>query len=456
MWPDRTPHPAMHEVKYVYQPIKFSLKEGILKITNTHFYQTTQGLEFRWAVLGDGFELDSGVLSVPQIAPQSSYSVEWKSGPWYSSWTSSISDEIFLTINAKLLDSTRWVEAGHIVSSTQLQLPSKRESGPNVISPKDDILRTESYGDLIKIIPKDGNEIVFNNSTGLIESWKVQGTLVMNKGILPCFWRAPTDNDKGGAWDESYLTRWKAALLDDIVSVAKNVSIQKTEHRVDISTTVLGIPSPIKNSDPKESDIIFTVNMNYTIYGSGDIIIEINVYPRSNLPPLPRVGVEFHLDKSMDRVKWYGKGPFECYPDRKAAAQIAIHEKSVGEMHVPYIVPGECGGRADVRWLTLQNKDGVGIYASIYGSSPPMQMSASYYSTAELDRATHKEDLVEGDDIEVHLDHKHMGIGGDDSWTPCVHDKYLVPPVPYTFSLRLSPVTAPDSGPLLYKAQQQS
>lgn len=456
MWPDRTPHPAMHEVKNVYQPIKFSLKEGILKITNTHFYQTTQGLEFRWGVLGDGFELDSGVLSVPRIAPQSSYSMEWKSGPWYSSWTSSISDEIFLTINAKLLDSTRWVEAGHIVSSTQLQLPSNREPGPYVISPKDDILRTESLGDLTKIIPKDGNEIVFNSSTGLIESWKVQGKLVMNKGILPCFWRAPTDNDKGGAWDESYLTRWKAALLDDVVFVTKNFSIQKTEHRVDISTIVLGIPSPIKDSNPKKSDIIFTVNMNYAIYGSGDIIIEISIDPRSNLPTLPRVGVEFHLDKTMDRVKWYGKGPFECYPDRKAAAQIAIHEKSVGEMHVPYIVPGECGGRADVRWLTLQNKDGIGIYASIYGSSPPMQMSASYYSTAELDRATHKEDLVEGDDIEVHLDHKHMGIGGDDSWTPCVHDKYLVPPVPYTFSLRLSPVTAPDSGPLLYKAQRQS
>jgi beta-galactosidase len=30
-----------------------------------------------------------------------------------------------------------------------------------------------------------------------------------------------------------------------------------------------------------------------------------------------------------------------------------------------------------------------------------MQMSASYYSTAELDRATHHEELVQGNDIEV-------------------------------------------------------
>lgn len=454
-WPDRTPHPAMHEIKYVYQPIKFSLKEGVLKIKNTHFYETTHGLEFLWAVFGDGVELGSGVLSVPQIGPQNSYSIEWKSGPWYSSWTSSVAEEILLTIDAKLLHSTRWVESGHIVSSKQLQLPSKREPRPHIITPNGAVLCIEDHGDVIKIIPKDSSEILFNISTGLIESWKVQGTPVMSRGVLPCFWRAPIDNDKGG-WDQSYLSRWKAALLDDIVYITQNCCIQnKTDHYLDISAVFLGIPSAKKSSEPKESDIIFTVNMNYIIYGSGDIIIETSVNPCSDLPPVPRVGVEFHLDKAMDQVRWYGKGPFECYPDRKAAAQVAIYENTVGEMHVPYIVPGECGGRADVRWLTLQSKDGIGIYASIYGSSPPMQMSASYYSTAELGRATHMEDLVEGDDIEVHLDHKHMGIGGDDSWSPCVHEKYLVPPVPYKFSLRLSPVTAANSGPLLYKTQQQ-
>ena len=70
-------------------------------------------------------------------------------------------------------------------------------------------------------------------------------------------------------------------------------------------------------------------------------------------------------------------------------------------MHIPYIVPGESLGRADVRWATFENKDGFGIYSSRYGSSPPMQMSVSYYSTSELDRAMHNEDLIGGDSIEV-------------------------------------------------------
>ncbi|KAK9283159.1 hypothetical protein L1049_011390 [Liquidambar formosana] len=135
---------------------------------------------------------------------------------------------------------------------------------------------------------------------------------------------------------------------------------------------------------------------------------------------------------------------------------MGVYEQNVGDMHVPYIVPGECSGRADVRWVTFQNNDGFGIFASIYGSSPPMQMSASYYTTAELDRATHNEELIKGDNIEVHLDHKHMGLAGDDSWSPCVHDKYLIPAVPYSFSIRLCPITSATSCHDIYKSQLQN
>lgn len=61
----------------------------------------------------------------------------------------------------------------------------------------------------------------------------------------------------------------------------------------------------------------------------------------------------------------------------------------------------------DVRWVALQNTDGFGLFASVYGESPPMQMSASYYGTTELDRATLNHKLVKGDDIEVCL-HLHL------------------------------------------------
>jgi beta-galactosidase len=103
-----------------------------LQITSTHFFQTTQGLEFSWATQGDGYEIGSGILSLPLIEPQSSYELEWESGPWYPLLASSFAEEIFLTITTTLLHSTRWVEAGHVVSSSQVQLPTTRKILPHV------------------------------------------------------------------------------------------------------------------------------------------------------------------------------------------------------------------------------------------------------------------------------------------------------------------------------------
>ncbi|XP_077218158.1 glycoside hydrolase family 2 protein [Tasmannia lanceolata] len=463
-WPDRTPHPAINEVKYVYQPIKVSFSKNIIKIANAQFFETTQAIEFSWILIGDGCNLGSGILSLPVIEPQSSYDIEWESAPWYSLWTASSAAEAFLTITGKLLNSNRWAKARHVITSNQICLPSKREILPHVIKMNENvILLTECLGDTITVGREHVWEIKVNTQTGMIESWKVGGSPVLQKGILPCIWRAPTDNDKGGD-SNSYATKWKAAFLDNLLFHTESCSLQKLKnHVVQIAVLYFGIPKDQENSFLKsegvdggvidQSSVICKVDVNYLIYGSGDVIIDCNVHPNTDLPPLPRVGVEFHLDKSLDQIKWYGKGPFECYPDRKEAAQVGVYEQTVADMHVPYIVPGESSGRADVRWVAFQNSNGFGLFASMYGGSPPMQMNASYYSTAELDRATHNEDLVKGDDIEVHLDHKHMGVGGDDSWSPCVHDQYLIPPVPYSFSMRLCPLNGSTSCYDVYRYQ---
>ncbi|KVI08504.1 Beta galactosidase small chain/ domain 5 [Cynara cardunculus var. scolymus] len=423
---------CLNEVKYVYQPIKVSFTNNIIKITNTNFYQTTQEVEFNWVIEGDGCKLESGILHLPTLDPQSSYDIKWDSGPWYPSWTSSSAAETFLTITASLLQPTRWLQSGHVLKMKEITLDW-------------DIV------DHNLTIRQNFSEITFNNQSGAIESWMVEGVPVMVKGVTPCFWRAPTDNDKGGEAN-SYLSKWKAANLDNVSFVKESSTIEKiSDHLLEVSIVYNGFSKGGENDDSvsgtEGSNILFKVDMKYSFHGSGDVVLACYAKPRSDLPPLPRVGVEFHLEKSISNIKWYGRGPFECYPDRKAAANVGLFEKKVDEMHVPYIVPGECSGRADVRWVTFQNDRGSGIYASIYSGSPPMQMNASYYSTKELDRATHNEELV-------HLDHKHMGIGGDDSWSPCVHDKYMVPSsAPYTFFISFFPLTAATSPHDIYKAQ---
>ncbi|KAG9456219.1 hypothetical protein H6P81_000727 [Aristolochia fimbriata] len=460
MWPDRTPHPVVNEVKFVYRPIKVFLKDNVLKIFNGHFFESTQGLEFAWLIQGDGIDLASGILSLPIVSPQGSYDINLESSPWSYIWETCSASEVFLTITAKLTQSTRWVSAGHIVAYTQVSLPAKSERLCQVVKMDENTkLQVHHAGDIVAVSREDKWEIKINLLLGTIDSWRANGCPIMCKGIFPCFWRAPTDNDKGGGI-ESYASKWKAAGIDNIHFHCESCIIQnQTSHLVQFTSVHIGIPKDKKDfiiassGEKDESLIICKVEANYSMYESGDVIVKYSVHPSAKLPPLPRVGIEFHVDKSLNVVKWYGKGPFECYPDRKAGALVGVYENDVANMHVPYIVPGECGGRTDVRWLAFQNTHGFGLFASTYGTSLPMQMNASYYSTEELDRTTHNEELVEGDDIEVHLDHKHMGVGGDDSWSPCVHDQYLVYPVPCSFSVRFRPIDASSSCNDIYRSE---
>ncbi|EPS69196.1 hypothetical protein M569_05571, partial [Genlisea aurea] len=461
LWPDRTPHPALHEVKFVYSPVKITLENGAVKVKNAYFFDTTEGLKFRWRIHGDGVELSSGILNLPRIDPQGAYDMALEASPWYDAYHScDDAGEIFVTITAELSRSLRWAEAGHIVSSTQLQLPTPTPPlRRHMIFDGDDDGTLSLEDDENSITISDRSrlwEIKFNKEDGGgIEYWKVDGVDVMRSGFLPCFWRAPTDNDRGGE-SRSYFSQWTEAKLNDLKLITESFKVlQKSEKLVEVSAVHLLLP----NNNGGESVVYFKAEFVYSISASGDVVLDCLIKPETAtdvfrlLPGLPRVGIVFRLDESLNRIKWYGRGPFECYPDRRAAAHVGSYEGDVESLHVPYTMPGECGGRCDVRWATFEDGDGNGIYASVHGGSPPMQMNASRFGTAELERATHDEDLVKRDCIEVHLDHKHMGVGGDDSWSPCVHDKYLVPPLPYSFAIRFSPLSRPNSGHTLYKSQ---
>lgn len=62
----------------------------------------------------------------------------------------------------------------------------------------------------------------------------------------------------------------------------------------------------------------------------------------------------------------------------------------------------------------------------------PQAASVSLHSAAELHKAKRTVDLPlrtsNDDPVFVHLDHRSMGVGGDNSWYPnVVHEEYTVP-----------------------------
>lgn len=144
------------------------------------------------------------------------------------------------------------------------------------------------------------------------------------------------------------------------------------------------------------------------------------------------------------------------------------------ELHVPYVFPQECGGRTGMRWLHLgaatstpaqQQPSGPGLLISAAAADTPGSSSAadgqlhvnvSRFSWQALAGARHQHELTPDPDcLHLHLDAAHMGVGGDDSWSPSVLPEYLVPPGRYSLSVGLTAVPAGTQGAGLGAAARQ-
>ena len=200
-------------------------------------------------------------------------------------------------------------------------------------------------------------------------------------------------------------------------------------------------------SGPQER--VFHCELEFHVLSS-HISIKVNINAYRSWPCLPRVGLTMKLPSSYTQVEWYGKGPYECYQDRQVGARTGIYESSVSDMFFPYIRPSENGSRTQVRWMCLSSHKQPSIMLS---SSTTFHASALPYETSELERACHVHELVSSGTF-VNIDHRLMGLGGDDSWyvllqifvdsfhltwgifrTPSTHDEYLIHPELFTFDL---------------------
>jgi beta-galactosidase len=174
--------------------------------------------------------------------------------------------------------------------------------------------------------------------------------------------------------------------------------------------------------------------MVYSIDGSGKMTLNHTVTPCGKMPEwLPRMGIQLVLDQSFDQVKWYGRGPFETYPDRKTGAKVGVWSASVAGQYEPYLIPQENSNKSDVRWATLQNAKGVGIRIS---SSEQFNFSALNVQSDNLSRALYPFQLKPFDGITLNLDYALSGVG---CTAISVLNKYRVMPSERQFEMVFEP-----------------
>ena len=141
------------------------------------------------------------------------------------------------------------------------------------------------------------------------------------------------------------------------------------------------------------------------------------------------------LPDQYQHIEWFGRGPFETYPDRKTGAKVGKYSTTVEADYVPYIIPQDYGNKTDVYWFSIMDDSGTGL--TIKGDET-YNVSAQKYTTDNLDRSHYPFQLKAENVVTLNLDHRVSGVGGTAN---SVLSPYLVLPNEYEFTFTLSPVS---------------
>ncbi len=432
---DRALSPKAYEVKKVYQNIGFEpvdLAAGKVEVSNKFFFTNLMGYEFRWSVAEDGREIGQGDLGRLDIGARDKRVVtvpfeKPKIQPGAEYW---------LRFSVRLLDDLPWASRGHEIAAGQFKLPFYEAAPAAGFKSLPPLRKAETEKEVVLSGPEF--EVRFDKSRGAISSYRFQGTELFAAGPSPNFWRAPTDNDVGNgmparcaAWQKASVNR----ALESFVVELKGESAVRLSARFDLS------------------DVQSKHETAYTVLGSGDIIVENRILVGGKeLPELPRFGMRLRVPEAFGRVEWYGRGPHENYCDRNTSAFVGLYRSTVQEQLTPYPSLQENGYKTDVRWVALRDDQGRGL---VFVGMDLVGFSALPYTIEDLtpEKRGWKPitDLVERDFVELNIDWKQMGVGGDDSWGARTHFEYTLPPQDYSYRFRIRPLDKGDDPMALSK-----
>ncbi len=443
IWPDREIQPEIYQVKKSGQPVGFEIvnaEKGVVKITNRHEFKNLNELEGTWEILAGGKQIRQGILPLDLPAQQSEeVIIPFSDIP-------DAGEEIILGMSFRLKENNNWAEAGHEIAWEQFILPSEK------LQPE-----MSSNGSLSTI--ESDNAIVvegsnffysFDRKTGKLQSIKYNGEEYLESGPEFNVWRAPIANDidpwGSHIFSKNNFTTGYGRSIDnqlrtlgmrDMISVADKIAVvQESEDEVKVKIAAFthsSIDPAIRVYQYRFSSG-FERNEVWTIKADGTLQLEQEIIPHGPMPDmLQKAGLQFQLPKAFSDVEWYGRGPFETYPDRKTGAKVGIHKSNAEEMYVPYIIPQDYGNRTDVRWLKVGDEQGKGLLIS---GGELLNFSLHKYTTDNLDRAMYTYQLEDAPNTILNVDYEVTGVGGT---AVRQLQKYKVLPGVKSYSLTIKP-----------------
>ena len=404
--PDRVPNPHMYEVGYFYQNIWTNFKgirngNIVLEVKNENFFRPLDYVQLDWEAIGtDGKIMKQGTVEELQVTPQQTTTVEIPYG-------GNESEVTYVNVFYRLLRDEPLMKLGQTVAYQQLPVsqPTAIIQQPSPITQKVKIDRK-----MTDIVLKTSNgEMVFSKISGFLTSWIVDGKSVLGEGgtLKPNFWRAVTDNDMGARLQHKYkVWRNPQIVLADI----------KTDRDAASDGMVVTAYYEIAEAGVK-------MRITY-LYDGNSLTVTEQMVPDGNnkeVAGMLRYGMVMQLPYTMDKSRFYGRGPIENYADRKESQLMGWYTQTADEQFYPYIRPQETGTKSDIHTWSQTDANGFGI--EVIPSEPKlMYASALHYDIKDLDdgddkEQRHLEQISKSKYTNLFIDGYHAGVGGVDTWS---------------------------------------
>ncbi len=230
VFPDRSLHPAMWEVKKVYQPVKIEavdLLAGKIAVINRYFFSDLSGLDLTWKLTSGERIMQTGQLPRLHTPPAER---EIVTVPFEKPDLES-GAEYFLALSFTLAEKTPWAENGHEVAWEQIKIPWDVPEVP--ATPEEELPALELVDNQNQVNVKGANfQLVFDKQAGTVISWSYKETELIQRGPKINFWRAPTENDLNTWGDERAAIHWREIGLDQLEERITDVSFTQPKPQV--------------------------------------------------------------------------------------------------------------------------------------------------------------------------------------------------------------------------------
>ena len=422
-------NPHIHEVKKIYQPINIEIvpmSNSSIEITNRYNFINLDLYDFTWAIESEGKVVQEGEFKVNNLNPFDKTVIELP----IQKIDRQPGAEYFLNIYAKQGVEEPFLKVGHVIAYEQFNMFPTTLPIESTVATGEVALTSDNKSITVKA---NNTTYGFSKENGDLVSIMNNGDEMLLRGLHANYWRPQTDNDIPTKMDTELAT-WKTAGAD-----MKLVSINSSKKG---NNVVVNVVYNMANQDSK-------LKIDYTIDASGAVKVDYDMnIGAMHLPNIPRVGMNMVLKGQYDNMTWYGRGPHENYLDRKSSSIIGEYNATVWEQYHPYIRSQETANKSDVRWVTLQNTEGNGLMVRAAGddqigcSAWNFNIEDIMYKPYSLGFRQHGGSVEKKDLVWLNIDHKMMGVGGDNTWGADVHTEYTITPIDQKYSFIIRPLTS--------------